>query len=60
MTTGVLGADVAGGRWFAEAALSVSEGEDAFILTGENGFDPKLQITKGRSDRTLEKRHKRA
>ena len=43
VTTGFLGADVAGGRWLAGAAVAVSRGEGTFGLTGdalaESAFD---------------------
>ena len=35
VTTGFLGADVAGARWLAGAMVSVSEGEGAFTLGGD-------------------------
>ena len=41
VTTGFLGADVDAGRWLAGAALSVSEGEGPFTLTGAQASNRK-------------------
>ena len=38
VTTGFLGADVAGGRWLAGAAVAVSKGEGTFGLTGDGSW----------------------